>query len=119
MQPERGEAIMSTSIQNHQSVHTGHGSRSLFGSLLFGSLLMSAPLVAGAGDGFQMKSLFDPGKSMLQAEARGRIMIYDGLDEEVVVRALDEQFDRIEHMMFIRTRHTEPDGEVITEDDGC
>jgi len=46
-------------------------------------------------------------------------MIYDELDEEDVERALDEQFDRIEHMMFTRIRHTEPDGAVSVEDDGC
>ena len=46
-------------------------------------------------------------------------MIYDGLDEEVVERALDEQFDRIEHMMFTRIHHAGPDGTVSVEDDGC
>ena len=46
-------------------------------------------------------------------------MIYDGLDNTVVERALDEHFDRIEQMMFVRTRHTEPDGGVSYEDDGC
>jgi hypothetical protein len=87
--------------------------------LLLGVLLVSATFGAGAEDSFQMKVLFEPDTSMLQAEARGHVMIYDGLDEAVVERALDEQFDRIENMMFTRVRHTEPDGEVITEDDGC
>ena len=110
---------MNTSTQNHQSIHTGHGSRNLLGSLLLGTLLVSTPFAAGAADNFQIKTLLAPGKSTLQAESRGRVMIYDGLDEEVVDRALDEQFDRIEHMMFTRIHHAEPDGSYEFEDDGC
>ncbi len=109
---------MNTSIQNRRSVHI-HETHHPLNGLLLGALLVSVPLAAGAEDSFQMAALFDPGESMLQAEARGRVMIYDGMDEEVVERALDEQFDRIEHMMFTRTRHTGSDGEVIIEDDGC
>ena len=110
---------MYTSKQNHQSVHTGHASSNLRSSLLLGTLLVLTPFTAGAADVFQIKTLFAPSKSTLQAESRGRIMIYDGLDEEVVDRALDEQFDRIEHMMFTRIHHAEPDGSYVTEDDGC
>jgi hypothetical protein len=110
---------MNISTQNHQSVHTGHGSRNLLGSLLLGALLVPTPFTAGAADSFQIKALLAPGKSILQAESRGRVMIYDGLDEEVVDRALDEQFDRIEHMMFIRIHRAGPGGTVSVEDDGC
>ena len=110
---------MNISTQNHQSIHTGHGSRNRLGSLLLGSLLVSTPFTASAADSFQIKTLLSPGKSTLQAESRGRVMIYDGLDEEVVERALDEQFDRIEHMMFTRIHHAGPDGTVSVEDDGC
>ena len=46
-------------------------------------------------------------------------MIYDGLDEPVVDQALDQQFERIEHMMFVRTRHVTPAGTVEVEDDDC
>ena len=82
-------------------------------------LLMPFPTTAGAEDRFQHKILFSPTHSQLKVEARGRVMIYDGLDNAEVERALDEQFDRIEHMMFVHTRHPEPDGEVSFEDDGC
>lgn len=109
---------MNTSAQYRRSVPT-HPTRYLPRRLLLGVLLVSATFGAGAEDSFQMKVLFEPDTSMLQAEARGHVMIYDGLDEAVVERAFDEQFDRIENMMFTRVRHAEPDGEVITEDDGC
>lgn len=109
---------MNTSIQHRRSVPT-RAAGYLPGSVLLSALLVSVSFAAGAEDGFQLKVLLAPEASVLQAEARGRVMIYDGLDEEVVERALDEQFDRIENMMFTRIRHTEPDGEVITVDDGC
>ena len=32
---------------------------------------------------------------------------------------MDEQFDRIENMMFVRTRYIQPDGEIEVEEDGC
>ena len=96
------------------------------GALIFIVLLMGilqAPLAraADANDGFQYNALFNPGPAQLKAETRGRVMIYDGLDNTVVERALDEQFDRIEHMMFVRTRQSTPDDddEYIVEDDGC
>ncbi|RKT47611.1 hypothetical protein [Thiocapsa rosea] len=76
------------------------------------------------------RRLFHPTPTERAAEARGRIYIYDGLRDVDVQRALDEEFDRVESMMFIRTRKTEPDGElrrdpktgeveVEVEDDGC
>ncbi|HYQ71946.1 MAG TPA: hypothetical protein VET88_08460, partial [Gammaproteobacteria bacterium] len=68
---------------------------------------------------FQTRVLFSPTDSQLRAETRGRVMIYDGLEDADVERALDEQFDRVEHMMFVRTRHTAPDGESSYDDDGC
>ena len=87
--------------------------------LLLGMMLVPLATAAEANDGFQYNALFNPSRSQLSAEARGRVMIYDGLENDVVERALDTQFDRIEHMMFVRTRETRPDGEVLVEDDGC
>lgn len=111
----------------HTSRHIGPiGHTRVIASVLFGLLgfgILAAPtLSCAAEDDFQTRLLFDPPDSQLRAEARGRIMIYDGLDEAVVERALDEQFGRIEHMMFTRTRHAAPDdeeGEIVVEDDGC
>lgn len=92
--------------------------RVLAGVLAYGVLAAPAMSVAGEDD-YQTRLLLDPSESQLRAEARGRIMIYDGLDEAVVERALDEQFERIEHMMFTGTRRPAPDGEGVVDDDGC
>ena len=108
---------MNTATQKYQSRETSAITRILAGMLT--GMLLTFSTLAGAEDGFQHKVLFSPTSSQLKAEARGRIMIYDGLDNAEVERAFDEQFDRIEHMMFVRTRHTETDGEVSYEDDGC
>jgi hypothetical protein len=81
-----------------------------------------------AQDSWQEKMLFTPSPSQLELEKRGRIMIYDGLKDTQVSRAMDAQFDRIESMMFVRTVATDARGEVlrdketdevVVEDDGC
>jgi hypothetical protein len=99
--------------------------RTLIHRLLTGLLLsiaLAPPAMAtDPNDRFQYNALFNPTTGQLKAEARGRVMIYDGLDNRVVERALDEQFDRIEHMMFIHTRQTssDDDDDDTVEDDGC
>lgn len=112
---------MKTSTQRSLSDETGTLSRIAFIVLLLGTLLAPLAQAADANDGFQYNALFNPATAQLKVEERGRVMIYDGLDNSVVERALDEQFDRIEHMMFIRTRQSEPadDDGFTDEDDGC
>lgn len=88
-------------------------------ALLLSAMLTPPVLAAGAGDSYQRMALLNPSQSQLNAEARGRVMIYDGLDNEVVEQALDTQFERIEHMMFTRIPQLQDDGSVIVEDDGC
>jgi hypothetical protein len=96
--------------------------------LLAGTLLTPPARADDANEKFQYNTLFSPTPAQLKAEGRGRVMIYDGLDNAVVERALDEQFDRIEHMMFTRIRDTAakddgktPDGgeNDSGDDDGC
>lgn len=79
-------------------------------------------------DPWQMERLFTPSKSDLALEHEGQVMIYSGLLDTEVEKALDMFFDRIEAMMFIQTIHTDesgkpkidPDsGEVEVADDGC
>jgi len=83
------------------------------------ALLAGFSTTASAADDFQQNALFNPSDALLKAESRGHVTIYDGLDDEVVERAFDEQFGRIDNMMFTRIRRPQPDGEIIEDDDGC
>ena len=74
---------------------------------------------AQAYDDYQYRMLLNPSEEMLQAEKRGYIMIYDGLQDRVVEQAMTLQFDRIENMMFVGTKHLQEDGELLFEEDGC
>lgn len=84
--------------------------------------------VATAMENWQYQRLFTPSPQARQAEQAGAIVIYDGLTDTTVARALDLHFDRIQNMMFTRTVITDADGEplrdprtgdVLQEDDGC
>ena len=88
-------------------------------NILLASLLALSATSAFAADSFYHKTLFEPSDSMLKAESRGRIMIYDSMDSETVDRAMDEQFDRIDSMMFVRTHYIEASGDNYVDDDGC
>ena len=105
-------------IQVHTNNHRHTGSDPLE-NLLLTSLLILTSTSAFATDSYQHKMLFTPSDSMLKTEAKGRIMIYDGLASETVDRAMNEQFDRIDNMMFIRIHHIQDDGENLVEDDDC
>ena len=75
-----------------------------------------------------LRRLLEPTASELAQEQEGRIYIYEGLRDIDIEHAMDSEFDRVEHMMFIRTRKTNEKGEVVrdpntgqaeVEDDGC
>lgn len=77
---------------------------------------------------WQLGLLLNPGVHQLDVERRGRVVIYDGLHSADIDRALEEQFERIDSMMFTGTVVTDargvpikdPEtGEVMVEDDGC
>lgn len=95
---------------------------------LGGAMAAAANADPSSMKSWQMGRLFEPTQNQLKWEAKGRVMIYEGLMDKDVERAFDEQFDRLEHMMFIRVvvtddsgeaRRTES-GEVVTEsNDGC
>jgi hypothetical protein len=97
---------------------------------LAGTLLLALGTSALADDvrDIELRRLFEPTDAEQAAEAKGRIHIYDGLRDTDVQRALDEEFERVDSMMFIRTRKTDASGEVKRdeetgeeeyEDDGC
>lgn len=91
--------------------------------LLIAAILSSATAPVRAADdrfsAYQQKVLFAPGESVRKAEAGGRVTIYDGVDEQQVEAAMDTQFERIEHMMFVRMRRSSEDGPASYDDDGC
>jgi len=92
-------------------------------------------LVAVTGTAFavdvseiERRRLFEPTQAELQQEAAGRIYIYDGLSDADIARAMDDEFFRVENMMFIRVRKTDKNGAPMTDpdtgipvfqDDGC
>jgi hypothetical protein len=82
-------------------------------------MTMAADPADSLDDEFQVNALFDPSEAQLRAEATGRVMIYDGLHEDLVEQALDEEFERVEHMMFINIRREQPDDVVVASDDDC
>ncbi len=73
--------------------------------------------------------LFNPTPAQLDVEqSRDRIMIYHGLKDVQIAEVMEQQFDRIEHMMFTGTVVTDDHGEPVidaetgeekVEDDGC
>ena len=88
-------------------------------AMLVTAILLLVSANSQAYDKYQYEVLLNPSADILHAESRGRIMIYDGLENDVVEQAMSEQFDRIESMMFVRTRYVQPDGDIDVEEDGC
>jgi len=70
---------------------------------------------------YQIKRLLTPSVTELAVEDRGSVYIYDSLEMKQVDAALDQHFDRIENMMFIRIHHLPPTGSGpgLVEDDDC
>ena len=90
-------------------------------------LLLSVEPWAAADD-WQLRMLNQPSEAQLALEKKGRVFIYDGLTDVQVEKAVDQQFERMGSMMFVRTvltdrngeRLTDPEsGAVMVEDDGC
>jgi hypothetical protein len=90
-------------------------------------LVSATPRAADVRD-IELRRLLEPTEVELQQEAAGRIYIYDGLRDTDVERAMEEEYERIENMMFIREKKTDEKGEVlkdpatgqdVVEDDGC
>jgi hypothetical protein len=76
----------------------------------------------------ERRRLFEPTPAELRTEAAGRVYIYEGLRDTDVERALDEEFERVQNMMFIRVKPTDAGGETrkdpttgaaYIQDDGC
>ncbi len=107
----------------------------LSGSLLFLINTFFVPVqadeldqIAMAMEQWQYNRLFNPSQADRKAEKNGDVIIYDGLTDVTVKQAIDENFDRMQNMMFTRTVVTDENGnpridpftgEKVVEDDGC
>ena len=74
---------------------------------------------ADADQSFQHKTLFEPASYVLNREARGAVTIYDGFTSDQVDQVMDEQYERIENMMFTRMIYVSDEGDDLIFDDGC
>jgi hypothetical protein len=93
------------------------------------ALFISTPSVFSADlREIQMRRLLEPTPAELASEKDGRIYIYESLTNPDIEKAMSEEFDRVESMMFIRVPKTdasgavkkdEQTGDIIYEDDGC
>ncbi len=97
----------------------------LFTGLLWLGLALHASATAtevtGQADDWQTNRLMHPNDSQRRQEQHGTVFIYDGLDNSTVQRAMDDNFDRIQNMMFTRIHHLPPTGAgpAVVENDGC
>jgi len=70
-----------------------------------------------------LRRLNEPTERERAHEREGNVYIYDGLTDHQVDQALNLHFDRIEYMMFVGTRKTEPTtaslSDAETESPGC
>lgn len=89
---------------------------------------LATPTTATELRDIELRRLFEPTPAEVSAEESGRIFIYEGLRDVDVARAMREEFDRVDSMMFIREQITDDDGEVkkdpetgtpVYQDDGC
>ncbi len=78
-------------------------------TVLSGLLLASSQPWAAADD-WQLRMLHQPSDAQLALEKKGRVFIYDGLSDVQVEQAVDQQFERMGSMMFVRTVVTDSDG---------
>lgn len=82
-------------------------------------LLTATPTLPAAETDWQLRRLMEPTPAEQHADASGRVFIYDGLHENSVNRAMEQQFHRIQSMMFVRTRIETEEKETEVEEDGC
>lgn len=84
---------------------------------IYANLVFQDSLAAEAVHDYDLNRLQYPSAELLEHEKQLRVTIFDGIEAPDVELALDQQFDRIDSMMFVRTRYPQPDGDVDVDDD--
>jgi hypothetical protein len=69
-------------------------------------------------DNWQLRRLMNPTADERAREARGEVMLYEGLTDKQVDAAMSANFDRIGNMMFLGTIVTDESGEAVPASDG-
>ncbi len=122
--------------RGRQARHTGSTMRSAVCRRLVLGLVLAAGTLTGAGpagaendaaqanlEQWLLRRLNEPTARERAHERAGNVYIYDGLTDRDVDLALNRHFDRIEYMMFVGTRRTDPTGtapgDAETESPGC
>ena len=82
-------------------------------------LIWNPAVFAAENEDWQLAMLFDPSAAQLKIEERGRVFNYDGIKSTDIQKVMDSQFDRLDNMMFIRTKVVNADGKTETHDDDC
>lgn len=67
---------------------------------------------------WQLRRLFVPTERERAHERKGNVYIYEGLSDREVDQALNQQFERIDYMLFLGTRRTDGSGAVLKNPDG-
>lgn len=110
-------AIYETTVECHDPIMVEHPAGTAMTNIRRKSL-----------EAWQLELINNPDDSMLKREAKGFVFIYDRLLDSQVDEILDNQFNRIDSMMFTRVKLTDSKGDVqidpetgdeLTEDDGC
>jgi hypothetical protein len=99
--------------------------------LMLAAIALIGAVPAGAVDAsaqanleqWLLRRLNEPTARELAHEREGNVYVYDGLTDREVDLALNRHFERIEYMMFVGTRKTDPEetapGDAQTESPGC
>ncbi len=126
----RGRQTRRTGAAMGHTASAGLHRRLIIGFVLAASMLMCAVPAGAANDPAQtnleqwlLRRLNEPTERERAHEREGNVYIYDGLTDRQVDQALNLHFDRIEYMMFVGTRKTEPTTAALsnaeTESPGC
>lgn len=88
-----------------------------FAAIIVMSTILNGAVQAAVASEWDRKQLFGPSQALLSKEKTGHVTIYEGVYASDVERAMDEQFDRMESMMFVRTLYPVEQGSYEADDD--